>query len=1053
MNFFKNIFNPIKLAKKATDLLLNVVNTGIDISKKAVKQLTNSMFGPMNDINANTDINDNLILQMLARVPPPQFIAKRQTIYIDPTITKINKKNPLFEDPKLKYSGIVTITIKFVISANDNEGQTTIEVVDKNYKDILTLANIEIDRYISGIAASIDSIEASITFNKSDTNSKYSKSDNIYFLNMVLRENNFIKLPYKINANNAVIKNNCVSDALQSLKSKNYKKAVELSKEIKTWTIKSLLEFLTVHKINHKIFDRHLNIINQCSCKEEKTFMAIVSNEHIYPITKLEYNEIKAYLGKNDIIINKIEYKENLNDYLKEINTKEGIKWFDVGLDKKEVDHVISRLVINDTLYVNDKMLYKSYELTNKMALDFMLKPSYKKFDVLNFISDKYKLESTYTNFLGSVKPIIFNNPFIKENIKCIDKNLDYSYLLNSLEYLPIIKAHNVIKKINNEYEIKDYNFYHVNRINTNTYNIMSVGWCTGARLKHFKNSCYVDALIESDIIKNPYKGIIGKMIELDRNASKDIINTFIGIMQCYKFKKDKIIYKDILYNEHEASKFDNCISIDEYFITYERVEHNNKYNTNRLPIAHYIVDNAVSLLLNKMAELNALDNKVKIVQLKIDSISFSSTKITLDMLNLKENTNIEGWKLDKFIYKKNYIGYHKNEQYTVDEIKKPLKTDVVDLNKSTFIRGLAGNAKSYFIINKIIPELEKTNKKFIIISASHKALSLYKLKNKHNRVIQYYQFNPQFTKELLEYEYIIIEEIGLLSFEHYDLLYDKIGVNTKLIGLGDVNQLLPVGNTTSPLLNYNILTLFNNIVDKKGNWRNNYSEEDYKNMINGEYKLTDKETKLFDKVTDNNICYFNKTVDLLNEKITDKWNDVFGNLKVKIGGKLILCSNELRSRQLYNKYAFIIKKYDDNEITLTDDIDNDHIITLEEFKKSNFKHGYAYTLYYVQGESIDINNISFHDVNLIKANKRALYTALSRIKEELNNKPTETLTISKIIDEVEKENEEEPIKYKYTKEDYEKDKEDEKDEVEDIKPPKTKYINENGHELKVWFD
>lgn len=319
------------------------------------------------------------------------------------------------------------------------------------------------------------------------------------------------------------------------------------------------------------------------------------------------------------------------------------------------------------------------------------------------------------------------------------------------------------------------------------------------------------------------------------------------------------------------------------------------------------------------------------------------------------------------------------------------------------------GAGKTYCCINSIIPsienhtieevdldigEIKKTKKKnkYIVISTKHSALSAYYNKGLNAKVIQKFTFNRACAQQLKDYDFIIVDEAALLEPHHYECLYKNIGKQTKLIFLGDPKQLLPYGSkrgSDHPWMSQEILKKFNYSIEMETNYRNDYTTDQYIQMMKLEYKLTNFEKRVINRQSDLNICVTNKHKDELNEMIIEekRWTDSFGHLKVKRGGRLIATiDNPLNypifsKANIYNSSFYDIKDYNDKTITLIN-CDNKKETTIsKELFKNNFDYGYTITAFRSQGLSIPYNKIGIFDMDFLKQDGRLFYTVFSRIQ------------------------------------------------------------------------
>ena len=94
-------------------------------------------------------------------------------------------------------------------------------------------------------------------------------------------------------------------------------------------------------------------------------------------------------------------------------------------------------------------------------------------------------------------------------------------------------------------------------------------------------------------------------------------------------------------------------------------------------------------------------------------------------------------------------------------------------------------------------------------------------------------------------------------------------------------------------------------------------------------------------------------------------------------GCKIISKTNELRHKNIYNKFLYTVKSSNKDNVIINDSIE-DIEITKEELLK-NFNYGYARTLYSIQGETLS----SFHypQEDYYYLNNCSTYTLISRLK------------------------------------------------------------------------
>lgn len=842
------------------------------------------------------------------------------------------------------------------------------------------------------------------------------------FKKMLINDIKYFKINYDIKSNNDLIDFNCVYHALTSvLGSSLGKKTKEQLKKINVWNVESLIKFLMDNNINFKFYYKNFllyaeNITNS----KKKILYGLLKNEHLYIIDKKELSTIHNN-NKKRIEIDNIIYSNDLHKVIKDNIETFPCEFFDV--DKKMVDvdnhtykHFINTCIFNKIKYTNDPDIVSSYNLYNKF-IDVMIDPNYKITSPLLNIAEVEKLRSIYTYFLQSPSPIIYNYSNDIDGDHCIDKNGAYLNSLLSLDCLPVINGECLI--LDYDGETDKTNFYYINKILKNDYNNYNVGWCSGYRIIDF-NDVIITKFLSPELVKNPYKDLLLKMYEQDPTLTKTIIKHFIGVTQSEP--TSRIYYNEILKTPHGYEKEELIKINNDIYISFSHYEHNILYVPSLLPIAHYVIDNSINILFEKIKEIKTKGGII--CKINTDSITYKGDFVIPNL----NKTDIKGWK-DETI-KKNYIMVNHQKIYNfnlldnVEDIKiqyqKPYNQYYnFDYTKNLLFDCSAGAGKTTLILNDIIPHLLDVGvdiDKILILGATHKALGeyyniteeqkkIFKTDKLHVRTIAHYTMtNKQFDKEFRSYQIIIIDEVALLDQYHYSYLYKNLISGQILYGFGDTTQNNPVLCNMQPLKNELIYKcFFDGYMVLDNNWRNNFTKEDYNNMKTLKYKLKKNIKSLIEKYTDHNICIKNDTKEKINLKIINdkKYNDVYGERYFKtssetgykpfiIGQGCLITSinNNLSKKGIYNNTIFKIDNYNNDNITLINNISNEKLIlTLQEFNK-NFDYGYAYTDYRIQGASIPINNISFFDWDLICKNGTKLYTCLSRIKEKLIKNP-----------------------------------------------------------------
>lgn len=808
--------------------------------------------------------------------------------------------------------------------------------------------------------------------------------------NMPIGDVKYIKLPFDLKANEMKINNNCVNEYLIKKwgDRKNFKKIIKkvTSQKIQ-WTAKKIVSFLEDARLPYKIFRRDLTIYreNDKYSKRGKTFYSILSNEHLYEVTKKEISLIKKM--RNETKIKEIKYCEDLEKLIdeesitKQIHNHKFVNDGDGG--------IITRVQIENILYVDDMELVESYKLFNKiLPYDFPIRFNYKLYDPLLFMCKQNKLYS-FNSSLDKPSTMLFNNPEYndrKEFMNCIDSNKNFISSILSLDYFGRTDLSTHINKLENNHKFNKYYLYHIKKFKLDPFGLLDIGWISGHRIQNMIDYVIIDYYIKPILIKNPFKDIIKQMLDYNESLTKHIINIFVGVCQIIKYdsyKKCKFFVNNEIEAKALAKKPLKKKKInDKLFSIYEIKEFKYSCPDNLLPIALYIIDNASNIVIKKMMDLINMDKNIEITKIKIDSITFISKNI--DMKNLKLSNKVGEWKKEEVKTSDSLMGFiNWDEQesfiYEPTLINKDELKEVIEDYNSVLIDCYAGSGKTYYIRNNIIPLLDKDS--YIVLSATHKSLEEY-YKNKENaKVIQTFTLNPNKKYILHKYKTIIIEECGLFDYEYWYTIISNLQRGQQIIALGDKNQLLPVklnsNDNTSPLYNLDLRSLFHYYCIFDNNYRNHYTRKQYNQMINMTFKPTTFEMKLLNKINDINICYYNITKDKINKKVTQKWKQKINNLKVKSDGKFICTTQDLyKDYGIFNNCDLILKEWNDEKV-----IFDKFEIPKDLFTKKNFDYGYCHTIYRIQGSSIPYNKLGLFDTKRLGSDGRTLYTVLSRIQ------------------------------------------------------------------------
>tara|TARA_R100001440_G_scaffold16888_1_gene28623 strand:+ start:1415 stop:4276 length:2862 start_codon:yes stop_codon:yes gene_type:complete len=683
----------------------------------------------------------------------------------------------------------------------------------------------------------------------------------------------------------------------------------------------------------------------------KKNLIFIAYNNHLYPLKN-------TYLNKNRTQPNNFIYVENAH--------KKCIEFLEDGILPSMVvfglEDTIKHFRIEKTLYHNNeeyepcKKILKSFGLEDKinpttsyLNIGKILENLYIKENIKSFLPNKF-IKGGFNYNGGDIDDI-------EENIETIDGNKYYTSILLKLKYLisTDIKTH---KFTLNPKKITRHHLYVV-KPKKSSLIFDKTNIYTGEQVligKKLNLDFEVLEELETTIHENHYKQLILDLQQkqkegiLTENAFKTIMNIMIG-----KFERSNEVSFDMklnkICNEDEKNRTEGF---------YKKL--NNKWYAfmDKKEVFNVLSLKPIAIQIKDMARLNIYNvlNEIKpkrIIQIKTDCMSFIPINNKYKKLINKE---LGGYKYEEYKpVKKNCV------------VDSPYTLKLESNNQNVLGLGYAGCGKTYHIINNIIPKLKGS---YIVLTPSHSALKEYRLKKLNCDVIQKYSFSGGIPKE----ETVIIDEIGMVNSNDFNVIYKCFLKDKKIMAYGDFRQLSPVGSLpcNQPLfLDY----IFNIKKPLNKNHRNNFTNQYYDSLLTKNKSYLEKECKKYStdwKTAQTIICYRNTIKDKFNEKMKEF-------LKIKNmwdkGCKIISKTNELRHKNIYNKFLYTVKSSNKDNVIINDSIE-DIEITKEELLK-NFNYGYARTLYSIQGETLS----SFHypQEDYYYLNNCSTYTLISRLK------------------------------------------------------------------------
>ncbi|UMZ08537.1 helicase domain-containing protein [Mimivirus argentum] len=739
----------------------------------------------------------------------------------------------------------------------------------------------------------------------------------------------------------------------------------------------NFMNFCKKYSIGYILYDEHGKEFSRCETEDDiGKLNCIIYNNHVYPTTGgkpkryvsnnletiLVYDSVKKlkkHINNEKVLPSKIKI-----DTIRRGNRIENISNFNILSYTVRDKKYVCNAEYEECLDILTKMGYDKYIYDSITIRDIpcLLEKILKVNDVSSFIPD---------NNLFKTSPLLWKTTeeINKKNLRTIDKNKCYSFALYSLPYLIKFdfRKNNIRSRPT---EIVDHYLYVAK---PNNWTILMP--CTKLYAGYFLKDCFNAGVkfelleeLETETVDNYFRQIIKLMYDnMSSQSFKEAMNIFIGKFERSFSKSYEYKYVGIYDDEAIDTKEGFNVRLGNYNLLFKENEQY-LHVRDRLPIATQIKDMSRMFIHKKIKELKIRDQDI--VQINTDSISYIGA-----LPKYLDPNALEGWKKSEFKELGDVNNFCDQENITV------LNIENTNNSKRILHMKYAGSGKTTYIIDKLVPELLKTDKTFIVLTPTHTTLREYKNNNINCEIIQKYVFDNTIPKE----DYIIIDEIGFIDRKCHDFLYKINKAGKTFECFGDFNQLLPVGETSSCNQEHYLRYMFNEINNEFINHRNNFTQKYYDKLINNRIDIV-KEVNKWSTIDPSKVecilCFRHKTKELYNNKILkslgfDKWNS--------IGVYIICTNNRLLNENIYHNKEFFITDIIDEEkncmYELTS-LDDGEIFYLPERRVlSNFEPAYAINIHQAQGMTLKSYYWADEDDNFITG--RVAYTIISRLHQK----------------------------------------------------------------------
>ena len=394
-------------------------------------------------------------------------------------------------------------------------------------------------------------------------------------------------------------------------------------------------------------------------------------------------------------------------------------------------------------------------------------------------------------------------------------------------------------------------------------------------------------------------------------------------------------------------------------------------------------------------------DDNLPLKDFDINNIFWDANKTTLKY----KYEDKEYLKIGRMTNSLNSMNYYTAQVPTFKNITEYEDMDttvqtIMNLEKGILINGQAGTGKTY-LLKKIISEIEKRNDKVIKLAPTNTAARLINGETIH-KFFYINKANSKSLRKMIEkVDWIIVDEISMLSSEFYKALgaLKEIAPHLKFIMSGDFNQLLPVNDE----------------------WQGNYSDSNILKELVDQNKLELTICRRSDDITFNvckdltmelnlditsfgskrelyGLCHTNHRRIIENEQsmkdfirlknikntitIAKSVGDDNAQHLTLCFGMPIIARKSCKDLDVCNNEKFKINKIKGDDITLTNS-EKEIIISKDKFQKL-FTIAFYTTVHKSQGQTFD-HPYTIFEWNTPRFDHRMKYVAVSRTTDLKN--------------------------------------------------------------------
>jgi hypothetical protein len=798
--------------------------------------------------------------------------------------------------------------------------------------------------------------------------------------------------------------------------------------------IEKIKEFTTKYKIHCRLYNIIANVIYDNKLEHNTNhspFVAIVCNGHLYPYIADGTKNFKPKFFDNLIKMREVELYDNNRDY----SYRDSSIYIDFNRCREQ--SVLGRICTH----------LKQVDIDKHFFHGLIPNMSYK--------AERYL----------KMKALFWTSPAIKKAkfLWEIDMNKAYFNITYNIiepdQRFPIFTAECIWKKYKNE-PINDISYYFIKKSKLKQLNNLGVqsNFMFGFLIKYldiqsedieyYKNPYYklpwievikridklaedkeIDLSFDDEFKKNFifYNGVMGKLdndhnIEINNVMRKDdeLLNHDSKLNK-WKFIKEFKKTNELTTNEEEEEYVESPYDIG----TFQKTSHSFRY-LNQVNIFNFITQHCSFYLLQLYSDIKTDANLLKI---NTDALVFDAPVIIPDKYKkwFKVNTNIINYHIKYFHPNMNFIKPKCNFSSTSSlyhdgqEIINNILTELNCFKDNVSIHGTAGSGKTTLVKGSKKLGIPKMHYDYACSITNVCALNISdNIKRAHTIYSLLQLHHPENIYENLKkfkFKTIWIDEYSMVNNYIWNFIFILATYfHTKFIISGDYNQLEPVKEKPIDITNQFFSHLMGKQTELFDEQRNDKKIIELKQKV---LKTNDDELRQYFKKLnlddefwkyDRHLTHSRRARNYINQRILKKRNLKFTFDKKE--NKYIVSDDVLLCARLTLKRLGLYKN-DVWKVTQENILLNLRTKEIKKFENINFRYfklGFAMTCHSAQGLTI-IDDLCIHEVeNMIRYNKRILYTALTRAREfsklhfYYNNIPygnwTENLIKLKEIDE-----------------------------------------------------